>query len=87
VKEHGVPTYPVPALNGYTIVLKTSHGTLTYRVDRAFAVAKEDAIKIPSIMATTTPNRVVVITCGVNNGVDIDDNIVVYANLTSSVAV
>jgi hypothetical protein len=86
VKESGVPIYPVTNVNGYKIVLKVPHGTLTYRVTRAFAVSKEDAIKVQSIMETTIPNRVVIITCGVNNGQDIDDNIIVYADLYSSIA-
>ncbi|MCU1658317.1 MAG: hypothetical protein JWO57_2973, partial [Pseudonocardiales bacterium] len=76
--EHGVPIFPVTNLNGYQIVLHTPHGVLTYRVTRAFAVAKARAGDVPSLMANT-PNRVVLITCGVKNGVDVDVNVVVYA--------
>lgn len=86
VKESGVPIYPVTNVNGYTIVLTVPHGRLTYKVTRAFAVSKEDAIKVRSIMTTSIPNRVVIITCGVQNGKDIDDNIIVYADLYSSVS-
>ena len=85
--ESGVPIYPVTNVDGYKIVLTTAHGTLTYTVSRAFAVTKENAIKVQSIMTTTIPNRVVLITCGVKNGKDLDYNIVVYADLLSSVAV
>lgn len=84
--QSGVPTYPVTALNGYEIVLRTPNGTLTYAVTRTFAVAKSRAADVDSLMANT-PNRVVLITCGVRNGVDVDYNIIVDAYLTSSKAV
>jgi hypothetical protein len=87
IKESGVPIYPVTNVDGYKIVLTTPHGTLTYSVSRAFAVSKENAIKVQSIMTMSIPNRVVLITCGVQNGKDLDYNIVVYADLLSSVAV
>lgn len=83
--QSGVPTYPVTALNGYTVVLDTPTGTLTYAVTRAFAVPKELAGDVESLMANT-PDRVVIITCAVNGGVDADYNIVVDAYLTSSLA-
>jgi hypothetical protein len=82
----GVPTYPVTALNGYTVTLTTAKGRLTYAVRSAFAVSKEQAGNVAPLMATNTPNRVVIITCGVLNGQDIDDNVIVNAYLTSSVA-
>jgi hypothetical protein len=37
-------------------------------------------------MAANTPNRIVVITCGVKDGQDVDVNVVLYASLTSSLA-
>ena len=83
--QSGVPTYPVTAINGYKVVLQTPNGTLVYVVTRAFAVAKERAGDVQSLMANT-PNRVVLITCGVANGVDADYNIVVDAYLESSTA-
>lgn len=83
--QSGVPTFPVKAINGYHIVLHTINGTLTYTVTRAFAVAKSQAGDVDSLMANT-PNRVVLITCGVKNGVDVDYNIIVDAYLTSSMA-
>jgi hypothetical protein len=85
VMQSGVPTYPVTNMNGYKIVLRTPRGTLAYTVTRAFAVAKEQAANVASLMANT-PNRVVVITCGVSHGVDTDYNIIVDAYLQSSVA-
>ncbi|MBV8993491.1 MAG: hypothetical protein JO287_07275 [Pseudonocardiales bacterium] len=83
--QSGVPTFPVKAINGYNIVLRTPTGTLTYTVTRAFAVSKSRAGEVKSLMANI-PNRVVLITCGVKNGVDVDYNIVVDAYLTSSTA-
>ncbi|MGH3908711.1 MAG: class F sortase [Pseudonocardiaceae bacterium] len=83
--QSGVPTFPVKAINGYDIVLRTPNGTLTYTVTRTFAVSKSQAGDVESLMANT-PNRVVLITCGVKDGVDADYNIVVDAYLTSSTA-
>lgn len=83
--QSGVPTFPVQALNGYHIVLRTPNGTLTYSVTRAFAVSKSQAGDVESLMANT-PNRVVLITCAVKDGVDADYNVVVDAYLTSSTA-
>ncbi|HJT03794.1 MAG TPA: sortase [Pseudonocardiaceae bacterium] len=83
--QSGVPTFPVKAINGYNIVLRTPTGTLTYTVTRAFAVSKSRAGDVKSLMANT-PNRVVLITCGVKDGVDVDYNIIVDAYLTSSTA-
>jgi hypothetical protein len=84
--ENGVPIFPVKRLNGYKIVLQVPSGTLTYVVTRAYAVSKVQAANVHSLMAATTPNRVVLITCGVRNGADVEVNIIVYATLKSSVA-
>lgn len=83
--QSGVPTFPVKAINGYHIMLRTPNGTLTYTVTRTFAVSKSQAGDVKSLMANT-PNRVVLITCGVKNSVDVDYNIIVDAYLTSSTA-
>ncbi|HET9257341.1 MAG TPA: sortase, partial [Pseudonocardiaceae bacterium] len=83
--QNGVPTFPLKALNGYTIVLRTPNGTLTYTVTRTFAVSKSQAGDVKSLMANT-PNRVVLITCGIKNGVDVSYNVIVDAYLTSSAA-
>lgn len=84
--ESGVPIFPVTNLNGYAVRLRTANGTLTYRVTRAFAVGKEQAGNVKSVMAEHVPNRIVLITCGVRNGVDVDLNVIAYATLVSSVA-
>jgi hypothetical protein len=83
--QSGVRTFSVKAINGYNIVLRTPTGILTYTVTRAFAVSKSQAGDVKSLMANT-PNRVVLITCGVKGGVDVDYNIIVDAYLTSSTA-
>lgn len=80
----GVKIYPVKRLDGYRITLRTRSGVLTYAVRGAFAVGKSDAASVRSVMATKIRNRVVLITCGVRNGVDVDVNVIVYAYLTSS---
>lgn len=84
--ESGVPVYPVTVLDGYTISLRTPKGLLTYRVTRAFAVNKAQAGDIASVMAEQTPDRVVLITCGVKDGLDTDDNVIAYASLVSAQA-
>jgi hypothetical protein len=83
--ENGVPIYPVTDLNGYTIGLRTRSGRLTYRVTRAFAVSKERAADVRSVMNEHTPDRVVLITCGVRDGVDVDVNVIAYATLVRAV--
>jgi sortase family protein len=83
--QSGVRTFPIKAINGYNIVLRTPTGALTYTVIRAFAVSKSHAGDVKSLMANT-PNRVVLITCGVKGGVDVDYNVIVDAYLTSSTA-
>lgn len=82
--EGGVATNPVQHLTGYRITLKTPRGTLDYAVRRAFTVRKAEAGNVPSLMAESTPNRIVLITCGVRDGMDIDVNVVAYAYLVSS---
>jgi hypothetical protein len=82
---NGVPTYSVPSLVGkYTIALTTPGGVLTYTVTSAFLVGKDEARNVATLMDTTVPNRVVLITCAVKNGVDLPQNVIVYATLTSS---
>jgi hypothetical protein len=85
VPQSGVPTYPVTNLNGYRVTVQTPTGILVYTVTRAFAVAKDQAANVQSLMANT-PDRVVLITCGVTGGVDADFNIIVDAYLVSSTA-
>jgi hypothetical protein len=83
--KDGVTTYAVKQLDGYRVTLHTRTGTLTYVVRQAFAVSKAQAAGVHSLMANS-PDRVVLITCAVAGGVDLDYNIVVYAYLVSSVA-
>jgi len=81
----GVTTYSVPSLLGkYTITLTTSSGILTYTVTDAYLVNKDDARGVTSLMNTSVPDRVVLITCAVRNGVDLPQNVILYAKLTSS---
>ena len=82
----GVTTYPVTVLTGDTLTLNTPNGQLRYTVRDAYAVAKLQAGAITSLMNENTPNRVVLITCAELNHVDYDDNIIVEAYLSSSVA-
>jgi hypothetical protein len=82
--ENGIATYPVAALKGYHIRVDTAKGRLTYRVTRAYLVAKNQAGFVTSLMAEHTRNRVVVITCAVKNGVDLDQNVIVYATLIAA---
>jgi hypothetical protein len=84
VLESGHKTYPVPALDKYRVTLTTPRGTLVYSVSRAYLVGKMEAGFVASLMADKTPRRVVVITCAVKNGVDLDQNVIVYADLISS---
>jgi hypothetical protein len=82
----GIPTYRITKLNGNVITLATPNGQLRYTVRDAYAVAKAQAGYIKSLMDESTPNRVVLITCAELNHVDYDDNIIVEAYLSSSVA-
>lgn len=83
--EGGVPIYPVVGLNGYTITLTTPTGTLVYDITRSYLVSKNLAGNVDSLMANS-PDRVVIITCAVQNGIDLDYNVIVEAHLASSVA-
>jgi hypothetical protein len=83
--EGSVPIFPVTDLDGYVITLATDTGTLRYVVSNAYGVDKARAADVDSLMANT-PDRVVLITCAVHDGVDLDYNIVVEAFLQSSSA-
>jgi hypothetical protein len=82
--ENGVRIWPVTGMHGYTVTLGTPKGMLNYRVTRAFAVTKQTAAEVKSVMAEHTPKRVVLITCGELGSKDYDYNIIVYAHLVSS---
>lgn len=83
--EAGVPIYPVAGLNDYAITLTTPTGVLVYEVTRSYLVAKNQAGNVPSLMANSA-DRVVIITCAVQNGVDLDYNVIVEAQIASSSA-
>jgi len=82
----GIDTWPVTAMNGYALILKTPKGTLTYTVKDTYAVRKSQAGNVTPLMNESTPNRTVIITCGELNHHDYDYNIIVEAYLSSSVA-
>jgi hypothetical protein len=86
VQITGVDTFPVTAMNGYVLTLKTPKGTLNYTVKSVYAVRKAQAGNVKPLMDESTPNRVVIITCGELNHHDYDYNIIVNAYLSSSVA-
>ena len=80
----GVKTQQTDAINGYTITLDVPGGVLTYAVTRTYAVAKTQAGNVASLMDETAANRIVIITCAVHDGRDIEQNVIVEATLTSS---
>jgi hypothetical protein len=84
--RYGVPVYPVHALDGYRLVLRTRTGTLTYGVRTVYGVRKVQLGFIRSWLDPTLPGRVVLTTCAERNGVDYDYNVVIEAYLESSAA-
>jgi hypothetical protein len=80
----GVPVYPIRSLVGYHLVLRTSTGTLTYRVGAAWAVRKDQLGFITSWLDPRVPNRVLLTTCAELHGVDYPYNVIVDASLMSS---
>lgn len=84
VRVNGISVRPVTVLDGYRLTLWTRTGRLIYRVYGAFAVPKQQAGQVRQVMDQSIPDRVVLITCGELNGVDYDDNVIVYARLESS---
>ena len=82
----GIKTYPVTALDGYTITLKTPRGHLVYTVRNAYGVAKDQAGFVPTLMNQKVPHRIALITCAERNGVDYDYDVIVEAYLTESIA-
>jgi hypothetical protein len=84
VTRNGVPIYPVHALDGYRLVLRTRAGTLTYRVRNVYGVRKNQLGFIRSWLDPTRPGRVLLTTCAERGGVDYDYNVVIEAYLASS---
>lgn len=85
-KVGGVRTYPVTALDGYRMTLRTATGTLVYTVRNAYGVAKDEAGLVPTLMNEKTKNRIALITCAERNGVDYDYDVIVEAFLTESIS-
>lgn len=83
-RRDGVPVYPVHALDGYRLVLRTRTGTLTYVVRSVYGVRKLDLGAISSWLNDRVPGRVVLTTCAERGGVDYDYNVVIEAYLASS---
>lgn len=86
VMRDGVLTFPVHAVDGYRLVLRTPTGRLTYKVHDAFGVAKNQLGKMHSVLNAKVRHRVVLITCAERGGVDYDYNVVVNAYLWSAKA-
>jgi hypothetical protein len=80
----GVPVYPVRGLVGYRLILRTSAGTLTYRVRSAWGVRKDQLGFITSYLDPKVPNRVLLTTCAELRGSDYDYNVIIDAGLQSS---
>jgi hypothetical protein len=80
----GVPIYPVTRLNGYTMILDTAKGRLTYTVRRVYGVAKDQAGDVRRLMNESTMHRVALITCAERKGVDYDYDVIVEAFLTAA---
>jgi hypothetical protein len=79
-----VSIHPVDAsIRSYKMTLRTSKGTLTYQVSRAFTVAKPQLPWVATVWDGAPRNRVVLITCGVHDGQDVDVNLIVVADLVS----
>lgn len=85
-QPNGVAIYAVPVLKNYAVTLTTANGTLGYKVNKAYLVGKLDARGVASLMNTKIPNRIVIITCAVAHGVDLPQNVIVYADLVWSKA-
>ncbi|MBE7186841.1 hypothetical protein [Jatrophihabitans endophyticus] len=82
----GIKTYPVTALDGYTITLRTGNGRLVYTVRNAYGVAKDQAGFVPTLMDEKVPHRIALITCAERRGVDYPYDVIVDAYLTESIA-
>jgi hypothetical protein len=86
VRVNGVDIYPVHNLDHDKLTLRTTNGTLNYTVADVYAVSKDQAGFIHSLMDEHIAHRVVIITCGELSHHDYNYNIIVDAYLTSSIA-
>jgi len=78
--------FPVMSLNGYKIILTTAHATSTYQVGSAYGVRKNLLGDVASWENTRVPKRLVLTTCAELNGVDYDYNVIINADLISTVS-
>lgn len=75
-------TYLKDAAIGDRVVITTTAGTFTYRIDR-IGLSPKSAPTLPSWASdSTVRNRVVLVTCAYERGDTSTDNIVVVAHLT-----
>ena len=84
VHRNGIVTYPVTVLNGDVVTLHTKTGVLHYTVRDAYAVSKSHAGLVHSVMDEHVKNRVLIITCGENHGIDYHYDVIIEAFLTAA---
>jgi hypothetical protein len=76
--------FPVHALDGHRIVLRTHTAVLTYEVRRAYGVDKHYLGLVADWSDPSPGDRVVLTTCAELDGVDYDDNVVLDAYLVAA---
>ncbi|GAB2474557.1 hypothetical protein [Jatrophihabitans fulvus] len=84
VYRDGVPTRPITVLDGSTLTLWTANGRLDYKVRTAYGVPKPQFGLVQNIVDDTIAKRVLLVTCSVHAGQDLDYNVIVDAYLYSS---
>jgi hypothetical protein len=76
--------YPVHALDGYHLVLRTHTGVLTYQVRTVYGVDKNKLGWIGEFQDESIRNRIVLTTCSELHGTDYDYNVVIEAYLVAA---
>ncbi|MGN6606465.1 MAG: sortase domain-containing protein [Jatrophihabitans sp.] len=76
--------YPVHALAGSRIVLRTGTGVLTYEVRTVYGVLKDHLGYIGEWQDESVPDRLVLTTCAEYDGADYDYNVVIEAYLVKA---
>ena len=81
----GDPVTRVPsnALRGDTVTVAIGGEPLVFTVDDAWLVPKTHAAADPDVMDDKRPGRIIIITCAVGNGQDLDYNVIVSAHINS----
>ena len=79
----GDPVTRVPsnALRGDTVTVAIGGEPLVFTVDDAWLVPKTHAAADPDVMDDKRPGRIIIITCAVGNGQDLDYNVIVSAHI------